>query len=423
MKLALERAGGVPLTVKIFYDGNDAVELQALEQQSHNMLDMVLAASDRWRSVRLSVAAPLLPQLAAVRGRLGSLTALTISADVLASSFPSPLPINSNLLSSPSITNSAVNTSSFPSSFPWDTFITAPNLTHLAAAFYSPADALLAPPFFFPYHQLTHLTIAFYSNAEAFSLFPHLNPGLVCLRMEYTRTEELPPDADAPATVFPSLRVLGIQLEDDDNPDTPNSNSNSPSQQHPTISNSSAHPSARRSNSLLNHLTTPCLERLTTHHTADPAAVSALLSRSGCAPHMRHWAFHHHSDGATTREWEDAVLDLAARMPKLREMEVGDFGGRLLPHTGVPAFICRFAMQWLGGAQLDFNNLNNADFDLLGAYDGEGEKRELSLGVTDRLFPLTDDLARALEPLMQDGLFVRVGSRAARRSVLEGGWA
>ncbi|KAJ7622355.1 hypothetical protein FB45DRAFT_927578 [Roridomyces roridus] len=339
-KLLHERSRDMPLTVKIFSEQSS--------RSSHHILDAVaLAHVERWQNVDLYVKLPLFLTLAAVRGRLSSLTTLTMSLDVALEDVGSVV--------DPEF---------------WNIFAVAPKLTALCASFWAD-DELRRSPFVFPWHQLTRLSTTFATDVEALSVLQQLSSIVDC-RMEYVRSDGGP----HPPIHLPHLRSLLLQIDMEAVLERP-----------PPPKRPGKHPTP----SILDSLETPILECLTTHQTASPAAVLALVARSGCAASLRSLHIH------TTPLRPDTVLALLHNLPALNELEFGDLNGALLPRspTLIPGFVRALAADWAAT---------------------RGVRRGLTVRIVDGMYHL--DIEELLVSLERDGLFVSVSANTRFQSLV-----
>ncbi|KAJ7742134.1 hypothetical protein DFH07DRAFT_964653 [Mycena maculata] len=133
------------------------------------------------------------------------------------------------------------------------------------------------------------------------------------------------------------------------------------------------------SSSLLHCLETPCLTRLSTYWTADEEAVLSLLTRSDCTESVKFLHLH------STSILPDNVLALLQRMPRLTDLEIGDFDGSLVPQSSLAVFLDAFSSRWLA------------------AQKSHGLQR-LRVRIVDGLLDPTPDLS----VMQKDGLFIEI---------------
>ncbi|KAJ7131070.1 hypothetical protein C8R44DRAFT_774355 [Mycena epipterygia] len=350
--------GSVPLTqLWLERSGNIPLIVKIFNENpginSHLVLDAVMSYSERWKTADIYIEFPLLFRLAATEGRLSSLTTLDISGD---------------------ITLDGV----FVDAGFGDTLAAAPRLTSLRALFWD-TDHIRRAPFKFPWHQLTRLCTTFTFNTEVLSLLQTLSNIVEC-RLGYATTLLLP--ADAPVTTLPHLRILELQIESGD-----------------------VHAKMTHQHTVLNYLRTPRLERLSTYYTADPDAIFALLARSGCAASLTTFRFH----GAAVHA--DALECFACGMPRLDELEVGDFEGGI-----GPGFVKAFAAQWRA-AQEQYDELEAPRRGL----DAPRPRQVLYARLVDGMYEKPDpDSGRGalVEEMCKDGLFVEVSSCSHYSSII-----
>ncbi|KAJ7453175.1 hypothetical protein FB451DRAFT_672798 [Mycena latifolia] len=341
-KLWLARSKDLCLTLKIFHD-SDALGRVGLD--SHPVLSTVMQHSERWEHAYISISLPLLFQLATIRGRLPALNTLTISANI-----------------------EALEDMRRDALFQ-TTFAEAPRLTALCASFWD--DRLLRSPFAVRWPQLTRLSTTFTSNTEALSILQQLSNIVEC-RLQCEEQDVLPADG-IHVIRLQHLRFLTIQVEAEQ-----------------TVPVGMYH-----KYTLLNYFETPCLEKLSTHNTADVEAVLALIARSGCADSLKSLHLHLDSIG------RDTFLRLVRQLPRLTALELGDFNGSLTgPDPSVPAFFGVALHRWLQ-VQRSFGQ----------------PPQSLHLRIVDRMYN-GDASLQELSAMQRDGLFLEISAVSDFRSVL-----
>ncbi|KAJ7742146.1 hypothetical protein DFH07DRAFT_44303 [Mycena maculata] len=326
-KLLHERSRNVPLTVNI------SCEDPALD--THLVLDTALSHAERWVVVDIYLALPLFRQFATIRSRLSALTILKIS-----------LYIDDDIEVDAGLRN---------------TFAVAPNLTDVHATFQDDLDLRCARnPFVFPWQQLTRLSSTFLSSTEALSVLRKLS-NIVDCRLEYEEVEIFPENIIP--TRLPHLRSLSLMIaEEFTDPEE----------------------YVHSSSSLLGCIETPCLERLSTYWTADEAAVLSLLTRSGCIESVNFLHFH------CASIIPGNILALVQKMPRLTDLDIGDFNSALLPQSSLPTFVDAFSSSWLAAQNTD------------------GRLRQtLRVRIVDSML----DPAPELSVMQKDGLFIEISQR------------
>ncbi|KAJ7609477.1 hypothetical protein FB45DRAFT_1066870 [Roridomyces roridus] len=352
-----QRSRNMPLTVKIYCEQD--------EVRSHRVLDSALAHVERWQNVDLYLKLPLFLRLATVRDRFSSLTTLTMSLDVLDLE---DLEDDLDLRVDPDF---------------WNTFAIAPKLTALCASFWN-NDNLLPSPFTLPWAQLTRLSTTFTTDTEVLRVLEKLS-NIVDCRLEFSsRDFDTAPNSSLTITL-PHLRSLLLQIE-----------TISPSSAPPDRSTGSGRP--KRLPSLLDNLSTPSLQSLTTYHTADAATILALIARSGCMHTLQKLRLH------TPSLHANSVLDILQKVPHLSVLNVGDLNGVLLPGWTtstmplIPEFIHGFTREWRSVSVQG------------------GRERKLKAQIVDSTYNV--DVSEQLAELEKDGLFIELSSRTYFRPLI-----